>query len=169
MELALEGGCATYHELKALKTTDKAQYKEVCQTLREDGVYVGAGEMDQLIVEELSRDETALGVFGFSFLDQNRETVKGSDINGVPPSFDTIYMHHYPLSRALYFYVKKDHIDRIPGLREYVTEFVDEWTWGPEGDLAERGLIPMPTAERRHFHDVAKQLETISYRPSPDT
>ena len=81
IELVLEGGRAIYHDLKVLKTKDEAKYEEVCQTLREDGVYVGAGEMDQLIVEELSRDETALGVFGFSFLDQNREIVKGNDIN----------------------------------------------------------------------------------------
>ena len=159
IDLVLEGACAMSLDLKTLKSSDEARYADVCRTLREDGVYVDSGEDVLFIVEELSRNPTALGVFGFSFLDQNRDIVKGSDINGVPPTYDTIYTRHYPLSRALYFYVKKAHVGRTTGLRDYVMEFIDEWTWGPEGSLVDLGLIPMPTEERKHFYELSRHLK----------
>ena len=116
VELAMEGGCKTVPWIKALKSSDGERYKSICHTIREDGVFVEAGENDNLIVQKLQANPDALGIFGFSFLDQNREKVQGSPVDGVAPTFDAIADGDYPVSRPLYFYVKKAHVDVIPGL-----------------------------------------------------
>ena len=148
VELAMEGGCKTIPWIKALKDTDKNRYKAICHTIREDGAFVEAGENDNLIVQKLEANPTAFGIFGFSFLDQNGEKVKGAQIDGITPTFDAIADGDYPVSRPLYFYVKKAHVDVIPGLREFLREFTSERAWGDEGYLSDRGLIPMPVEER---------------------
>ena len=102
VELAMEGGCKATPWIKALKDTDKNRYKSICHTIREDGVFVEAGENDNLIVQKLQANPDALGIFGFSFLDQNMEKVKGSPINGVVPTFDAIADGDYPISRPLF-------------------------------------------------------------------
>ncbi len=147
-ELAMEGGCKTFNEINALKSTDKNAYKAICQTLREDGAYIEAGENDNLIVQKLVANKNALGVFGFSFLDQNADKVKGSKINGTDVSFEAIADGSYPISRPLFFYVKGEHLKNLPALKPYVEAFISEKSMGAEGYLAERGLIPMPDAER---------------------
>jgi len=149
VELAMEGGCQTIPWVKALKNSDEDSYKAVCHTIREDGRFVEAGENDNLIVQKLEANPTAFGIFGFSFLDQNAEKVKGASIDGVVPTFEAIADGEYPVSRPLYFYVKKAHVDVIPGLRGFLREFTSERAWGEEGYLSERGLIPMPDAERK--------------------
>jgi phosphate transport system substrate-binding protein len=155
-ELALEGGCKTFDWIAAMKKADKSAYKAVCHSVREDGAYVEAGENDNLIVQKLQANPAALGVFGFSFLDQNADRLSGHKINGQLPTFDAIADGDYPVSRSLYFYVKKAHIGVIPGMQEYLGEFTSEKAWGPDGYLADRGLIPMPEAERAQFaSDVA--------------
>ena len=161
-ELAMEGGCKTFDWIKALKKTDKSQYKAICHTVREDGAYVEAGENDNLIVQKLDTNPKALGIFGFSFLDQNRDKIRGSAIDGVNPEFETISDGSYPISRPLYFYVKAAHADVIPGIREYLAEFTSEKAWGDEGYLSDRGLIPMPADERKKFADDAKSLTAMS-------
>jgi phosphate transport system substrate-binding protein len=161
-ELAMEGGCKSFDWIKALKKTDKSQYKAICHTVREDGAYVEAGENDNLIVQKLDTNPKALGIFGFSFLDQNRDKVRGSAIDGVNPEFETISDGSYPISRPLYFYVKAAHADVIPGIREYLAEFTSEKAWGDEGYLSDRGLIPMPADERKKFADDAKSLTAMS-------
>jgi len=161
-ELAMEGGCKTFDWIKALKKTDKSQYKGICHTVREDGAYVEAGENDNLIVQKLDTNPKALGIFGFSFLDQNRDKIRGSAIDGVNPEFETISDGSYPISRPLYFYVKAAHADVIPGIREYLAEFTSEKAWGDEGYLSDRGLIPMPADERKKFADDAKSLTAMS-------
>ncbi|MEM0988703.1 MAG: substrate-binding domain-containing protein [Pseudomonadota bacterium] len=135
MELAMEKGCA------AAGASD-----EVCDNIevRDDGVWVDAGENDNLIVSKLEANPNALGVFGFSFLDQNADKLKGAVMGGVEPTFDNIAAGDYPVSRSMYFYIKKAHIDVIPGLMEYAAEFVSEEASGEEGYLTERGLIPLP-------------------------
>jgi phosphate transport system substrate-binding protein len=134
----------------------------IAHTIREDGAYVEAGENDNLIVQKLDADPEALGIFGFSFLDQNADKIQGSFIDGVQPTFDGIADGSYPVSRPLFFYVKKAHVDVIPGMREYLAEFTSEKAWGPEGYLSERGMIPMPDAERKRFADAVRNLKTIS-------
>jgi len=161
-ELAMEGGCKTFPEIKALKKTDKSKYKAVCHGLREDGAYIEAGENDNLIVQKLIANHSALGIFGFSFLDQNGDKVQGSKIEGVEPTYDSISDGSYPISRSLYFYVKDAHVGTIPGIEEYIAEFTSEKAWGPEGYLADKGLIALPDAERASVAKSAKALTPMS-------
>jgi len=160
-ELAMEGGCKTFPWIKELKDTDKSAYKAVCHTVREDGAYVEAGENDNLIVQKLQANPNALGIFGFSFLDQNADKIKGNSVDGVIPTFDDIADGKYPVSRPLYFYVKAAHVGVIPGIPEYLAEFTSEKAWGPDGYLSDRGLIPMPDAERSEFAEAAKSLQPL--------
>ena len=161
-ELALEGGCKTFDWIKAMRKSDKTMYKSVCHTIREDGAYVEAGENDNLLVQKLDANPNALGVFGFSFLDQNADTIQGSKINSVDPTFEAISDGSYPVSRSLFFYVKKDHVGVIPGIQEFITEFTSDKAWGEDGYLADKGLIPMPDDERSQWQARATGLENLS-------
>ena len=129
VELAMEGGCKAFEFIKAMKKSDKDAYKTLCHTIREDGAYVEAGENDNLIVQKLEANPDALGIFGFSFLDQNSDKVQSSLIEGFEADFDAIADGDYPISRPLYFYVKKQHIGTIPGIAEYLAEFTSEGAW----------------------------------------
>jgi phosphate transport system substrate-binding protein len=162
VELAMEGGCKSIPWIKELKSTDKNSYKAICHTIREDGAFVEAGENDNLIVQKLEANPNAFGIFGFSFLDQNSEKVKGAMVDGVEPSFDAIADGDYPVSRPLYFYVKKAHVDVIPGLRGLLREFTSERAWGDEGYLSDRGLIPMPEEERGQVAADVRELSPLS-------
>jgi len=162
VELAMEGGCKATPWIAALKNADKNRYKAICHTIREDGTFVEAGENDNLIVQKLQANPNAFGIFGFSFLDQNMEKVKGSLVDGVAPTFDAIADGEYPVSRPLYFYVKKAHVDVIPGLRGFLREFTSERAWGEEGYLSDRGLIPMPDAERGEVAAAVRDLTPLS-------
>lgn len=121
----MEGGRKTFDWVKAMKKTDKKRYKAICHTVREDGAYAEAGENDNLIVQKLDTNPKALGVFGFSFLDQNRDMIRSSEIDGVAPEFETISDGSYPISRPLYFYVKAAHAEVIPGIKGYLAEFTN--------------------------------------------
>ena len=160
-ELALEGGCKSFDWVKSIKKTDKSAYKTACHTVREDGAYVEAGENDNLIVQKLRENPDALGVFGFSFLDQNSDVIQGSMIDGVAPEFEAIADGSYPVSRPLYFYAKKAHIGVIPGLAEFLAAFANDAAWGEEGYLTDKGLIPMPEEERAQFGADANQLNVL--------
>ena len=162
VELAMEGGCKTFPDIKALKKQDKKAYKVLCHSIREDGAFVEAGENDNLIVQKLKANPSALGIFGYSFLDQNRDKVQGSTINGVEPDFDTIADGSYPVSRSMYFYVKKAHVGVIPGIEEYIATFTDEDAWGPYGYLADKGLIPLPDADREAMRMQATAFAQLS-------
>jgi len=142
-ELVLEGGCKTFSWIKAMKKTNKKKYKEICHAVREDHVYIEAGENDNLIVQKLSANPNAFGVFGFSFLDQNSDTLQGSKVDGTAPTFEGISDGSYPVSRPLYFYVKNAHVGKIPGILEFLTEFTSEAAMGEEGYLTDKGLIPL--------------------------
>ncbi|MEM8871949.1 MAG: substrate-binding domain-containing protein [Pseudomonadota bacterium] len=116
-------------------------------SIREDGAYVDAGENDNLIVSKLEANPNALGVFGFSFLDQNSDKLKGATVDAVEPTFDNIASGDYPVSRSLYYYIKVAHVGVVPGIQEYANEFASEAAAGDEGYLVDKGLIPLP-AER---------------------
>jgi len=161
-ELAMEGGCKKFPELKAIKKTDKNRYKAICRGIREDGAWVEAGENDNLIVQKLEADKNALGVFGFSFLDQNRDKVQGSIVDGVAPTFDNISSQKYPVSRSLFFYVKKNHVGQIPGIQEYVRAFMSRKAIGKRGFLISKGLIPLPAAEMKKFIKAGKSLPDLN-------
>ena len=162
VELAMEGGAKKFGFIKAMKKADKKKYKSVCHTVREDGAYIEAGENDNLIVQKLEANSKALGIFGFSFLDQNTDKIQGSFIDGVQPTFDAIADGSYPVSRPLFFYVKKAHVDKIPGMKGFLKEFTSEKAWGDEGYLTDKGLIPMPAAERKEFQAAVANLKPMT-------
>jgi phosphate transport system substrate-binding protein len=162
VELAMEGGCKTVDWIKALKNSDKTAFKMLCHNIREDGAYVEAGENDNLIVQKLGANPDAFGIFGFSFLEQNSDSVQGSLINSVEPEFELIADGDYPVSRSLYFYVKKAHVGVVPGIQEFLLEFTSEDTWGEEGYLADKGLIPMADDERQEGANSINSLKNLS-------
>ena len=162
VELAMEGGCKTFAGIEAMKKADKNAYRKVCHTIREDGVYIEAGENDNLVVQKLTTNPRALGIFGFSFLDQNDDKLQGSTVNGVAPEFEEIADGSYPVSRALFFYVKKAHVGEVPGIAGFIAEFTNEATWGPDGYLSDKGLIPMSDAEREEWRAAANGLRNLS-------
>lgn len=161
-ELALEGGCKRFDFIKAMKKTDKKKYKAVCHGVREDGAYVEAGENDNLIVRKLDESPDRLGIFGFSFLDQNADKVRASNIDGQEPTFESIADGSYPVSRPLYFYVKKAHVGVIPGIAAYLKEFTSSRAWGEEGYLTEKGMIPLSDEERKTIGQRVRNMETLS-------
>ena len=160
-ELAIEGGCKKFPHMKAMKKTNKKQYKKLCRTVREDGLYVEMGENDNLIIQKLANEPTALGVFGYSFLDQNADKVKGANVDGNAITFENIASGDYPVSRPLYFYVKNSHRGKVKGMNEFIAEFVDEDTFGDEGYLVDKGLIPSPEGKRAKFASDAKNAVNL--------
>ena len=159
VELAMEDGAKAFAWIKALK--DKKKFAAIAHTIREDGAYVEAGENDNLIVQKLEANPNAVGIFGFSFLDQNMDKLQGSFVDGVQPTFDAIADGEYPVSRPLFFYVKKAHAEAIPGMKEYLQEFTSEKAWGPDGYLTEKGMIPMPDAERTKYRTNVEKLQNL--------
>ncbi len=162
VELAMEGGCEQFEAISALEKSDKDAFKSVCHTIREDGAYVEAGENDNLIVQKLDANPDAVGIFGFSFLEQNDDLVQSSVVDGFEADFDAIADGDYPISRPLYFYVKKQHIGQIPGISEYLAEFTSEGTWGEDGYLADKGMIPLSDDERAEFAAAVKAETPLS-------
>jgi phosphate transport system substrate-binding protein len=126
--------------------------------MREDGAFIEAGENDNLIVQKLGANKDAYGIFGYSFLEENMATVKPAIINGSRPTYEAISGGSYPLSRPLFFYVKKAHVGVIPGIPEFLAEFTSDKAFGPEGYLADRGLVALPDAERKQAAENAKKL-----------
>ena len=159
VELVMEEAAEEFPEIKSL---DKDAFKVAAHSMREDGAFVEAGENDNLIVQKLEANPDALGIFGFSFLDQNADKLQGSTVNGVAPEFENIASGDYGVSRSLYFYVKQEHVGTIPGVKEYVAEFTSERAWGEEGYLVEKGLIPLPDADRKAMHDSANGMAPLS-------
>ena len=162
VELVMEEGAKSFDWINALEKTDKAKFKEIAHTMREDGAFVEAGENDNLIVQKLDVNPAGLGIFGFSFLDQNTDKIQGSFIDGVEPAFEAIADGQYPVSRPLYLYVKKAHAGVIPGINEFLNEFTSEKVWGEDGYLADKGMIPMPEDERAAFREDAIKLNTLT-------
>jgi phosphate transport system substrate-binding protein len=159
VELVMDIGCKEFAEVEAL---DKDAHKAACQTIREDGAFIEAGENDNLIVQKLEANPLALGIFGYSFLDQNSDKVQGSAIAGVAPTFEAIADGSYPVSRPLFFYVKNAHVGVIPGLKEFVTEFMSDRASGEEGYLADKGLIPLPADEHKEVLARATNLTPLT-------
>ncbi|WP_085902578.1 PstS family phosphate ABC transporter substrate-binding protein [Kiloniella majae] len=162
VELAMEGGAKKFESLKALRKSDKKAFKAIAHTVREDGAYVEAGENDNLIIQKLEANPQALGIFGFSFLDQNADKIQGSIVEGAEPTFENIAAGDYGVSRSLYFYVKKEHVGSVPGIQEFVNAFTNEDAWGDEGYLADKGLIPLPAADREQVKNSARGLQSLS-------
>ncbi|MEM1175540.1 MAG: substrate-binding domain-containing protein [Pseudomonadota bacterium] len=161
VEQAMEAGCRTVAWIAALEDSDPEYYRGVCQTVREDGAFVEVGENDNLIVHKLQTNTRALGIFGFSYLDQNLDKLKGITIDGVPPVYENIASGEYPISRPLYFYIKRTHVDVIPGLRAFLEELTSERALGDEGYLSDRGLITLSADERAQVAADVRSLTTM--------
>ncbi|CCF22049.1 Phosphate ABC transporter, periplasmic binding protein PstS2 precursor (plasmid) [Pseudorhizobium banfieldiae] len=143
VELVMHDGCSELEGMADLKKSDADKWNEVCSRMRQDGPFVEAGENDNLIVQRLESDPNAVGIFGYSFLYENNDKLKAVKINDIEPTFDTIADGSYPVARPLFFYVKNQHRDVIPGMKEFLAEYVSEEALGPDGYLAERGLTPL--------------------------
>ncbi len=181
VELAMEGGAKSFKALKALRKSKdsnkiiemmrdldipasafnekgKKVFKAITHAIREDGAYIEAGENDNLIIQKLEANPDALGIFGYSFLDQNSDKVQGSTVELVEPTFESIADKSYSIARPLYFYIKKAHINVVPRIADYAAEFSSEKAWGPEGYLADKGMIPMNKDLRSKFSDDIKNM-----------
>jgi len=159
-ELILAKGCDANPEMKALKDSDKKKHDDVCTQVREDGVYVDAGENDNLIVQKIEANPKAIGIFGFSYVEENADRIKGLTMSGITPTYQTISNFTYPGARPLYIYVKKAHLKAIPGLQAYVTQ----WSklWGKDGALAKLGMVVAPDAV------LAESAKAVTAMPSLD-
>lgn len=163
VKLGIESAWNSVVAKKGLKAKGKDLVKIIGHSVREDGAYVEAGENDNLIVNKLVANPNALGIFGFSFLDQNSDKVQGSIIDGMDPSFEAIASGDYKVSRPLYFYVKKAHIGTVPGIEEFLTTFVSEDVIGEEdGYLIDKGLIPLDEESYEEMSSAVKSLKNLS-------
>ena len=154
-----KGYCGKDAEAKAaLKALGKKA--KMCRAMRTDGAFIEAGEQDNLIVQKLNEDTSAYGIFGFSYLDQNTDTLQGAVISKTAPTFENIAGNNYSVSRALYYYVKHQHIGVVPGVKEYMAE----WTkhWGDDGALSDAGMIPMPASERAKYKSAMSSLPVLT-------
>ena len=147
VELVMEKGCKTFDWVKEMKKQDKKKYKGICHGIREDGAFVEAGENDNLIIQKLANNPDAFGIFGYSFLDQNTDVIKGTVIGGVAPTFESIADGSYPASRGLYVYAKKEHMGVIDGMIEFMELYLSDDMAGADGLLGDAGLIPLPQKE----------------------
>ena len=155
VELVMREGAKAFPNIKKL---DKKPFRTISDKMREDGAFIEAGENDNLIVQKLEANPSAVGIFGFSFLDQNADKIKGAEVEGIKPTFEAIADGSYKVSRSLYFYVKKAHVGVVPGIQEYVAEFTSEKAAGDEGYLTDKGLIPLPSADRKAMRKGASGL-----------
>ena len=162
VELVMDHGCKEFAAIKELEKADEKKAKAACQTVREDGVFIEAGENDNLIMQKLVANPNALGIFGYSFLEENLDKIQGETINGVAPNFENIADGKYPVSRPLFIYVKKAHVGVIPGIKEFIAEFTSEKAVGEEGYLGKKGLIPLPDAKRKQVAADANSLKTMA-------
>lgn len=160
-ELVLEGGCKQYPWIKAIKKKDKSKYKSICHSVREDHVYIEAGENDNLIVQKLTANPKAFGIFGFSFLDQNADKLQGSMVDGTEPTFEAIADGSYPVSRPLYFYVKNAHVGKVPGIMEFLQEYTSDTAMGDEGYLTDKGLIPLGESKLKSVREQVLSLTPL--------
>jgi phosphate transport system substrate-binding protein len=146
-ELYLKKGAQEFESLTALETADVAAFDTVWKSVRTDGPYVEAGENDNLIIQKIEANKDAFGIFGYSFLEQNREKLKAASIEGDQPTYESIALGNYKGSRLLYFYMKKDHLGMVPGMIEYVTEFTSKAAIGEDGYLLDKGLVALKTCD----------------------
>lgn len=158
-ELILTKGCDTDPAMKALKEKDKDQHKAVCTKVREDGAYVDAGENDNLIVQKIAANPKAIGIFGFSFLEENTDKLKGITMGGIAPTYQTVSDFSYPGARPLYIYIKAAHLKSIKGIKEFALEFSK--AWGPDGYLKKKGMVIAPDQVRATNADIAATMKLM--------
>ena len=158
-ELILTKGCDTDPAMKALKDSDKDKHKEICTKVREDGAYVDAGENDNLIVQKIAANPKAIGVFGFSFLEENMDKLKGIPMDGVAPTYETVSDFSYPGARPLYIYIKAAHLKAIKGINEFAVEFSK--AWGTDGYLKKKGMVVAPADVQKANAEIASSMKLM--------
>ena len=161
-ELVLEAGALKNPAMADLKKADAKAFEAVWKSIREDGAYVEAGENDNLIVQKLTANPTALGIFGFSFVEQNGNAIKDIPVDGVEATYDSIADGSYKVARPLFIYVKKQHVGTIPGMAEFVAEYVSDKAIGEDGYLADKGLVTLPGEEADKTRAVAKDMTVLT-------
>ena len=162
LELAMAPSAESIPALAALSESDEDRFETLAHTLREDGAWVDSGENDNAIVQTLTRTPGSTGVFGYSFLEQNSDTVKAHSVNGVMPTLETIASGQYPISRSMFIYVKKQHVGVTPGLEQFVMEFMSDAAAGRGGYLQDRGLVPLPAADLTAQQAIARAMTVMS-------
>ncbi|KCZ90673.1 substrate-binding domain-containing protein [Hyphomonas johnsonii] len=162
VELGMEHGAESLPALDALKASDKKAFQVRAHTIRTDGAWIDAGENDTAIIQQLVKSPTAIGVLGYSFLEQNGDRVKGAQLAGVPATFENIASGDYGLSRIMYFYVKDQNLTLVPGLIDYIEAFTSDSAFGPDGYLVEKGLIPLTDEDRDAQRAVAESLKAAA-------
>jgi phosphate transport system substrate-binding protein len=162
-ELLMTPPCEANAGMAAMKKSDEAKFKAICTAVREDGAFIEAGENDNLIVQKLGANPGTVGVFGYSYLEENTASLKGIAINGVMPTYDNIANFQYPGARPLYIYVKNAHVRAIPSIRAFVAEFTKESTWGRGGYLVRSGLIAAPDQVRARNAQAAQALAPLNF------
>jgi phosphate transport system substrate-binding protein len=160
-ELVMEKGAESFDSLKELKKSDAKAFEAVWKSMREDGVFIEAGENDNLIVQKLSSNPNAIGIFGFSNVAENTQ-LQALEIDGVKPTFDTIASGEYKVARPLFVYAKKQHVGVIPGMAEFVAEYTSEKAVGEEGYLSEKGLIALPGEEGEKVRAAANAMTILT-------
>jgi phosphate transport system substrate-binding protein len=161
-ELIMTAGCETNASMAALKKADENKYKAICTGMREDGGFIQAGENDNLIVQKVEANPGTIGIFGYSFLEENQNKLKGVAINGVAPTYASISSFKYPGARPLYIYIKNAHANAIPAVRAYAAEFTKESAFGPNGYLLRAGLIASPNNIRARSQQAARSLSPLN-------
>jgi phosphate transport system substrate-binding protein len=161
VELVMEPGAAKIEALAALKKSDPKAFETAWKAIREDGAYVEAGENDNLIVQKLEANPDAFGIFGYSFLEENTNKIKGVTIDGVAPSYETIAGGEYKVSRPLFIYAKKQHVGVVPGIAEFAAEYVSDKAIGEDGYLAAKGLVTLPPDDAAETKASATELKTL--------
>ena len=146
-ELYLKKGAEEFPNLVELAAKDVAAFDSIWKTVRTDGAYVEAGENDNLIIQKIEANPDAFGIFGYSFLEENKNKLKAASIEGDQPTYESISLGNYKGSRLLYFYMKKDHLGVVPGMIEYVTEFTSKAAIGEDGYLLDKGLVGLKTCD----------------------
>jgi phosphate transport system substrate-binding protein len=162
-ELVMTAGCDSNPGMAAVKKANEAKYKAICTGMREDGAFIEAGENDNLIVQKLEANPGTVGIFGYSYLEENANLLKGIAINGVSPTYDTISSFKYPGARPLFVYVKNAHVGAIPSIRAFVAEFTKESAFGPRGYLRQAGLIAAPNQVRARSQVAARSLAPLNF------
>jgi phosphate transport system substrate-binding protein len=162
-ELILTPPCEANPSIAALKKTDENKAKAICAGVREDGAYVEAGENDNLIVQKIEANPGTVGVFGFSYLEENTDRLKGVSVNGVTPTYESISSFKYPGARPLFIYIKNAHANAIPAVRAYAAEFTKESAFGPNGYLRRSaGMIAAPNNIRARSQQLARSLQPLN-------
>ncbi len=161
VELVMEKGAEGIDAMKALKSADAKAFEKAWKSIREDGAYVEAGENDNLIVQKLAANPDALGIFGYSFVEENLNTIKAVPIDGVTPTYETIASGEYKVARPLFIYIKAQHVDLVPGLKDFVAEYVSEKALGEDGYLVAKGLIALPKDDLEASRKIAAELSKL--------